>query len=641
MTSKQAIVTELGNDAILAPERIARALIANDQVKYYFALLQTACANADHPRVPPSDLRVERLASRLSEDWLDDVVAGTRRVTAGAYRVPHGPEILRRIKSCVDTMLAGLPSPEAAPLRARLSTLTPAPLDHGAILRDQIAAMTSGDRKRSDSLHLLVMDAHRAINRLQIATAVETIDGARTHQLSPTGRRRVKAFMRGLNRTAPLKFDHPGLATTATEFKDQVLIQNDIGTTDAHVLVVRVQDGEASVTYTDIHRQRLDFFQSLFDETKIEWSSTEHRQSEVLETSDYMLSTGQFTGEKQEDIDAFLEHLGSRIVFLIDWNKMRKRLQDFVGKRAAVDILKWAADNNFGHRALLEVGGEQALGDAVEYAAGATLRYGQRLDDLISEDAAIRFLKEAMQLASTGLLQKRSHRNIKDEIKASLIGFFETEKLGIFDLAADHSAIGYDLAFNLVETLTRMTSGADAAWISKFAARAASWEAKADQILNEARDDIRRFNRPRSLRVFLEFCDDAVDELEEAAAILDVARLTRPTPATLDQIRNLAELALSSSQEIVKCIASAASVSRSDVRDDLDEFMVALERLVAIEHQADEALRAFRRWLVEENPEARQLFVLWDLTVALETATDANAHAGQELRTYLMDEVIA
>jgi uncharacterized protein Yka (UPF0111/DUF47 family) len=246
-----------------------------------------------------------------------------------------------------------------------------------------------------------------------------------------------------------------------------------------------------------------------------------------------------------------------------------------------------------------------------------------------------------VRLAATGLLQKRSRRNIKDEIKASLVGFLETEKLGIFDLAADHSAIGYDLAFNLVEALTRMSSGADAAWISKFAARAASWEARADRILNEARDDIRRFNRPQSLRVFLEFCDDAVDELEEAAAILDVARLTCPTPATLDQIRDLAELALLSSQEIVKCIASAASVSRSDVRDDLDEFMIALERLIVVEHKADEALRAFRRRLVEEISDAKQLFVLWDLTVALETATDANAHAGQQLRSYLMDEVIA
>ena len=124
-------------------------------------------------------------------------------------------------------------------------------------------AITSGNRKAGDSLHLVVMDAHRAINQLQAATAVETVAGARVHRLSEQGRRRVEAFMAGLNRTAPLKFDHPGLGTTATEHDDRLLIQNDIGTTDAHVLVVRIRGLDAAVTYTDIHAARLKFFKSL------------------------------------------------------------------------------------------------------------------------------------------------------------------------------------------------------------------------------------------------------------------------------------------------------------------------------------------------------------------------------------------
>ncbi len=60
----------------------------------------------------------------------------------------------------------------------------------------------------------------------------------------PSDRNLIKAFMRGVNQTAPLKFDHPGLGTTATHTDDKLVIQNDIGTTDAHVLVVHVvQDG--------------------------------------------------------------------------------------------------------------------------------------------------------------------------------------------------------------------------------------------------------------------------------------------------------------------------------------------------------------------------------------------------------------
>ena len=48
--------------------------------------------------------------------------------------------------------------------------------------------------------------------------------------------------MRGPNRTAPLEFDHPGLDWAATRDGKRLLLQNDIGTDDAHVLVVQVED---------------------------------------------------------------------------------------------------------------------------------------------------------------------------------------------------------------------------------------------------------------------------------------------------------------------------------------------------------------------------------------------------------------
>lgn len=640
MATKQAIVSELGNDEILLPERIAEALIANDQVKYYFALLQAARENADCPRVPIVDLAVERRAAQLIDDWLDDVVAGTRGDRKNGYRIPHGPEILRRIRSCVEAMLVPLAQAQRDAFDARLSVLPPPRLDQGTIWAGEIAAMTSGDRKSGDSLHLIVMDAHKAINRLQAETAVETLDGARVHHLSPTGRCRVQAFMRGLNRTAPLKFDHPGLATTATEYQDQLLIQNDIGTTDAHVLVVRVTGPSVSVTYTDIHRSRLEFFQSLFSKSGVEWSVAEQRRSDALGSGEYILTTGHFTGAADGDVEEFLAHLGSRIVFLIDWNKARKRLQGFVGKKAAIEVLRWGAENDYGHRGLLEIGGEQALGEAVEFAAGNQLRYGQRLDELISEDAAVVFLQEALRLAAVGLRQKRSRRNIRDEIKARLAGSFESERLGLFRLAGDHAAIGYDLALALVESLTRSVGRGTEAIDPRLCARASSWEAMADHILNEARDDVRRFGRPRALRDFMEYSDDAIDELEEAAAILDLMRLLAPSPATLGKVLELAELALESSQELVKCVACAATITRSDIRDDLDDFMEALERLAAVEHRADAALRDFRRCLIDHSMDQRLILVLRELTQALESATDAHAHAAQELRTYLMEEVI-
>ena len=83
----------------------------------------------------------------------------------------------------------------------------------------------------------------------------------------------VSAFMAGVNRTARLKFHHPGLATTASRAGGRLVIQNDIGTTDAHVIVVHVQDRVVSVTYTDVHAERLAFFQAMLQPQKFIWDA--------------------------------------------------------------------------------------------------------------------------------------------------------------------------------------------------------------------------------------------------------------------------------------------------------------------------------------------------------------------------------
>jgi hypothetical protein len=60
-----------------------------------------------------------------------------------------------------------------------------------------------------DSFHVLVMDLHKALNRLTAEFSNEAIDGAHVWQLSAADRPLVAAFMRGLNRTRALKLNHP------------------------------------------------------------------------------------------------------------------------------------------------------------------------------------------------------------------------------------------------------------------------------------------------------------------------------------------------------------------------------------------------------------------------------------------------
>jgi len=71
------------------------------------------------------------------------------------------------------------------------------------------------------------MDLHKQINRLSVEMARELIDGAHVWHLQPADHALVAAFMRGLNHTAGLKFDHPGLDTAATRDGDRLTLTGD------------------------------------------------------------------------------------------------------------------------------------------------------------------------------------------------------------------------------------------------------------------------------------------------------------------------------------------------------------------------------------------------------------------------------
>src|SRR4029077_7644627 len=101
------------------------------------------------------------------------------------------------------------------------------------------------------------------LHKLQETVHLESIDGARTYGLSDADRILVGAFMRGETKTAALKFDHPGLDTTATRDGDPLTIQNDLGATDVRVIAVHVVGLSAAVIYTDRHSARARFLRAM------------------------------------------------------------------------------------------------------------------------------------------------------------------------------------------------------------------------------------------------------------------------------------------------------------------------------------------------------------------------------------------
>lgn len=487
------------------------------------------------------------------------------------------------------------------------------------------------------------MDLHQGLNRLQAHLATEAVNGALAYGLSAADRPLVTAFMAGVNRTAVLKFDHPGLGTTATRVGDRLVIQNDIGTTDAHVLVVHVEHDRVTITYTDIHLRRARFFESLFTDFDVTWHNLEPRTApggeRGLNDGDvFYLCTGVFSAVALEDQARFLDFLGSRLVFLIDWNKARKALRPFVSKACGVELLRQAATADWGHRGFLALGGERLIFSAMESASRAPLPYGHRLDEILGGDAAAAALLFALKVCAEGLRIGRSERFIRDEIRAELARSFESAEHHLLGLAARHAALIFELATTMRDTLLGLVIDSDGAAARDAAARAAVWESAADRLVIEARAASRRLTGGEPYRVLLESADDAADGLEDAAFLTTLLPAV-PSPTLLEPIQVLAGLLVEGAQEYVKTLDAAAAV-QNGTREDVQDFLEAVDRLVTVEHRTDQAQRAVTSALAADPIDARLMLLVADTARVLEEAADALARSALHLHDHILNEVV-
>ncbi|QXX74201.1 hypothetical protein [Methylovirgula sp. HY1] len=645
MTAKIEMVRKLGEQALLLPGLLADALAANDRLKLRLTLLQEAVAHCRDPAAALRNFAAERRAAGLADPQYDVLVSGARALSADRILVPGGKELLKGIAADLATMLAPLEANDAAASRTfdeRLMALVasmPAAEDDELSIQE-VERMTSARRGDADSVHLLVMDAHRAINVLAAETAVETIDDARVHHVTDADRACIKAFMAGLNRTAGLAFGHPGLGTTAVRVGTLLTIQNDIGTTDAHVLVVHVGDQNVSVTYTDVHRLRAKFFIALFDGHEVDWSPLAEQSAQALANQDvFYLVTGHYAAADTAALYRFLEFLGSRIVFLIDWNKARKALQTFVGKEAAVEILNWAALHDYGHRAFLELGGVDLVFEAIRRTATGRIPYGARLDETLGIAASVNFLRHVLSQTSEGLRAGRSIRLIRDEIQADLAQLFDTAESSVLTVLMRHLGITRMLAAALAEAFAedRMAANTDRSQLARIAKR---MEEKADRLTLEAREICARMQRADRLRQTIDEVENATDMLDEGAFLLSLVPQGDGV-ARIGVLADLADMVIESVGQLIRAVEAASRLPEGQ-RGDAADALRAIDVVMLAERRADAAEReAFSAFMRVPCSDARALVLGLEIARALETATDHLAHAALALRDLVLEELSA
>jgi uncharacterized protein Yka (UPF0111/DUF47 family) len=446
--------------------------------------------------------------------------------------------------------------------------------------------------------------------------------------------------MCGLNRTAPLAFGHPGLATTAARSGERLTIQNDIGTTDAHVLVIHVDGGSVTVTYTDIHRPRAKFFMGLFSGQKVSWSSLNEQNAAGLGEEDvFYLLSGRFEGGSDNEICAFLDYLASRIVYLIDWNKARKAVQIFVGKNVAIDLLAWSAKHDYGHRAFLELGGADLIFDAVRHVAAGRIPYGVRLDHALGVEGCRDFLYGILRDCSLGLTAGRTARLIRDGIHADLSQRFETAESAILTVLVRHLGLTRMLAGSIAAIAAAPESAA-AGERRALAVQSKLLEEKADRLTVEARDIAARIREPDHLRPVIEEVENTADVFDECAFLLSLVP-EGATTEVLNPLADLAGIAVESVSQLVRALEAASHLPYGQ-RSDAADALQAIDAVINAERRADQAAReTFAALMSAPAADARLLMLSVELTRNIETATDHLCHGALSLRDRVLEDLSA
>jgi len=641
---KSAIVEQLGQVDLLLPSLIAEALAANDRVKLRLSVLQAAVERATKTDSPRFDLAGECRAAGIDHAALETLVNHAQlspgeRISAPGLR-SLGAVIWDDLAAMIRAIAAADPAAgeratkrlAAVQTSARFGSADDIELGH-------VARLTALSDRDGDSLHRLIMDLHKAINRLAATHSEQILAGAHVYALLPDDQAAVEAFMRGVGATEKLRFGHPGLATMATRAGGRLTIQNDIGETDAHVVVITVEADTVTVTYTDVHLPRAKFFTGLFRNFSVQWSGLERKSAAGLgDDSAFYLVGGRVAFDSNRRRDDFLESVGASLVFLIDWNKARKVLREWVSKTDAIRVLTWAAQHRIGHRAFLELGGGELVAAAVNHATPARIGFGEHLDRALGRDAAVDFLKTVLRVSTEALLQGSSVKLARDRIEAALVGHLQRVDRMLLAIVIRQAGLAREIATGIACFIAERQArrAFDAAALT---GRARHIEEKADRIASEARSEIARFAAGREIERLINALEDAIDELEQAAFVASF--VPSETPAGL--LQPLAELcaAAVAGAKAAAIGAAAAAEAPDGHRIDSEDALAAVGRLIDVEHQADTAERSVTACILTGEFNLNTALSVLELARALERSTDRMAAFGHLLRDYVLADLSA
>jgi hypothetical protein len=166
---KARIVEHLGQSAIILPALVREGLAANDRAKLRMAALQAAVRHAHDPATAPADLSAECRAAGLDPLPIRSLIGEARTSAGQTVVVPGLAELIGALEDDIRAMIHAVEANDASASKIATDRLAAIkkqlPVDNELEARQvtQMIAVPSGD---TDSLHRLIMDLHKTLNRL-------------------------------------------------------------------------------------------------------------------------------------------------------------------------------------------------------------------------------------------------------------------------------------------------------------------------------------------------------------------------------------------------------------------------------------------------------------------------------------------
>jgi uncharacterized protein Yka (UPF0111/DUF47 family) len=178
------------------------------------------------------------------------------------------------------------------------------------------------------------------------------------------------------------------------------------------------------------------------------------------------------------------------------------------------------------------------------------------------------------------------------------------------------------------------------AYLERIVKRARKWEHNADELVTKARTARTRLGNHKTVPELLAVADDVADQLEEAVFLRSLLATSGVTADSLGCLQDLAALLVQGAQEYLKAVASARVLQRGSRREEVQDFLEAIDRIIGVEHQTDDAHRRARAAILTFPGDFRQWHLTDNLADNLEEAADALMHSALILREYILEEIL-